>query len=153
MIKGNASTLVITRGAKIIADGTQTEPIVFTSFQPAGSRAPGDWGGIIVCGKSTINDPAGSRLAEGGIDPVKGLYGGTDPNDNSGIIRYVRIEYAGIAYLPNNETDGLTMGGVGLGTTIDYVQVSHGGDDSFEWFGGTVNCKHIIVRSGSILPT
>ena len=148
LIKGNASTLVITRGAKIIADGTQTEPIVFTSFQPAGSRAPGDWGGIIVCGKSTINDPAGSRLAEGGIDAVKGLYGGTDPNDNSGIIRYVRIEYAGIAYLPNNETNGLTMGGVGLGTTIDYVQVSHGGDDSFEWFGGTVNCKHLISYRG-----
>jgi len=148
LIKGNASTLVITRGAKIMADGTQTEPIVFTSYQPAGSRAPGDWGGIIVCGKSTINDPAGSRLAEGGIDPVKGLYGGTDPNDNSGIIRYVRIEYAGIAYLPNNETNGLTMGAVGMGTIIDYVQVSHGGDDSFEWFGGTVNCKHLISYRG-----
>ena len=148
LIKGNASTLVITRGAKIIADGTQTEPIVFTSYQPAGSRAPGDWGGVIVCGKAPINDPAGSRLAEGGIDPVKGLYGGTDANDNSGIIRYVRIEYAGIAYLPNNETNGLTMGAVGMGTTIDYVQVSHGGDDSFEWFGGTVNCKHLISYRG-----
>jgi PKD repeat protein len=148
LIKGNASTLVITRGAKIIADGTQTEPIVFTSFQPAGGRAPGDWGGIILCGKAPINDPAGSRLAEGGIDASKGLYGGTDPNDNSGILNYVRIEYAGIAYLPNNETNGLTMGGVGLGTTIDYVQVSHGGDDSFEWFGGTVNCKHLISKAG-----
>jgi len=148
LIKGNASTLVITRGAKIIAEGKQTEPIVFTSFQPAGVRAPGDWGGIILCGKAPINDPAGSRLAEGGIDAVKGLYGGTDPNDNSGILKYVRIEYAGIAYLPNNETNGLTMGGVGLGTTIDYVQVSHGGDDSFEWFGGTVNCKHLISKAG-----
>ena len=148
LIKGNASTLVITRGAKIIAEGSQTEPIVFTSFQPAGSRAPGDWGGIILCGKAPINDPAGARLAEGGIDAVKGLYGGTDPNDNSGILKYVRIEYAGIAYLPNNETNGLTMGAVGLGTTIDYVQVSHGGDDSFEWFGGTVNCKHLISKAG-----
>ena len=144
LIKGNASTLVITRGAKIMADGTQTEPIVFTSYQPAGSRAAADWGGIIVCGKAPINDPAGSRLAEGGIEAVKGLYGGTDANDNSGIIRYVRIEYAGIAYLPNNETNGLTMGGVGMGTTIDYVQVIHGGDDAFEWFGGTVNCKHLV---------
>lgn len=148
LIKGNASTLVITRGAKIMADGTQTEPIVFTSYQPAGSRAAGDWGGVIVCGKAPINDPAGSRLAEGGIDAVKGLYGGTDANDNSGIIRYVRIEYAGIAYLPNNETNGLTMGAVGMGTTIDYVQVIHGGDDAFEWFGGTVNCKHLVSSRG-----
>ncbi|MBL0330702.1 MAG: T9SS type A sorting domain-containing protein [Bacteroidetes bacterium] len=148
LIKGNASTLIITRGAKIMTNGTQTEPIVFTSYQPAGSRAPGDWGGIILCGKAPINDPAGSRLAEGGIDPVKGLYGGTDPNDNSGILNYVRIEYAGIAYLPNNETNGLTMGGVGMGTTIDYVQVIHGGDDAFEWFGGTVNCKHLVSSRG-----
>ena len=146
IIKGNQGTLVITRGAKLIAEGTQTRPIVFTSSQPAGSRNPGDWGGIIICGKAPINDPAGQRLAEGGIDPVKGLYGGTDANDNSGIIKYVRIEYAGIAYQPNNETNGLTMGAVGAGTTIDYVQVSHGGDDAFEWFGGTVNCKHLVVN-------
>jgi PKD repeat protein len=145
IIKGNASTLVITRGAKIIAEGTPTQPIVFTSYQPVGDRSASDWGGIILCGKAPINDPAGERLGEGGIDPVKGLYGGTDVNDNSGIIKYVRIEYAGIAYLPNNETNGLTFGGVGMGTTIDYVQVSHGGDDAFEWFGGTVNCKHLIV--------
>jgi PKD repeat protein len=146
IIKGNAATLVVTRGAKIQAVGTATQPIVFTSFQPAGSRNPGDWGGIIICGKAPINDPAGERLAEGGIDPVKGLYGGTDVNDNSGTLKYVRIEYAGVAYQPNNETNSLTMGAVGLGTTIDYVQVSHGGDDGFEWFGGTVNCKHLIVN-------
>ncbi len=148
IVKGNASTLVITRGAKLIADGTQTQPIVFTSYQPAGSRAPGDWGGVIICGKAPINDPAGQRLAEGGIDPVKGLYGGTDANDNSGVLRYVRIEFAGVAYLTNNETNGLTMGAVGAGTTIDYIQVSHGGDDAFEWFGGTVNCKHLISVRG-----
>lgn len=146
IIKGNAATLVITRGAKIQAVGTATQPIVFTSSQPAGSRNPGDWGGIIICGKAPINDPAGERLAEGGIDPVYGLYGGTDVNDNSGTLKYVRIEYAGVAYQPNNETNSLTMGAVGLGTTIDYVQVSHGGDDGFEWFGGTVNCKHLIVN-------
>ncbi len=144
LIKGSGAALVITRGSKIIADGTQTEPIVFTSSQPAGSRGPGDWGGLLLCGKAPINDPAGSRIAEGGIDPVKGLYGGTDPNDNSGIVRYVRIEYAGISFFTGSETNGLTMGGVGLGTTIDYVQVSHGGDDSFEWFGGSVNCKHLV---------
>ncbi len=146
IIKGNLSALVITRGAKLMAQGTQTRPIVFTSFQPAGSRAAGDWGGILIMGKAPINDPAGERLGEGGIDPVKGLYGGTDPNDNSGILTYVRIEYAGIAFQPNNETNGLTMGGVGAGTIIDYIQVSYGGDDAFEWFGGTVNCKHLIAN-------
>lgn len=146
IVKGNQATLVITRGAKINAEGTPTQPIVFTSSQPAGQRNPGDWGGIIICGKAPVNDPAGQRLAEGGIDPVKGLYGGTDVNDNSGVLKYVRIEYAGVAYQPNNETNSLTMGAVGLGTTIDYVQVSYGGDDGFEWFGGTVNCKHLIVN-------
>jgi PKD repeat protein len=146
IVKGNQGTLVITRGAKIIAEGTPTQPIVFTSAQPAGQRNPGDWGGIIICGKAPVNDPAGQRLAEGGIDPVKGLYGGTDVNDNSGVLKYVRIEYAGVAYQPNNETNSLTMGAVGLGTTIDYVQVSYGGDDGFEWFGGTVNCKHLVVN-------
>ena len=146
IIRGNAATLVVTRGSKIMAEGTATQPIVFTSYQSAGNRNPGDWGGIIICGKAPLNDPAGERLAEGGIDPVKGLYGGTDVNDNSGVLKYVRIEFAGVAYLPNNETNGLTMGAVGLGTTIDYVQVSHGGDDAFEWFGGTVNCKHLIAN-------
>ncbi len=148
LIKGDASSLVITRGAKLMASGTSAEPIVFTSSQPAGSRAAGDWGGVLVFGKAPINDPAGQRLGEGGIDPVKGLYGGTDVNDNSGVIQYVRIEFAGIAYQPNNETNGLTCGGVGLGTTIDHVQVSFGGDDSFEFFGGTVNAKHLITYRG-----
>jgi PKD repeat protein len=146
IIKGNGAALVITRGSKIIAEGTEAQPIVFTSYQSATNRSSGDWGGILLMGKAPINDPAGERLGEGGIDPVKGLYGGTDVNDNSGILKYVRIEYAGIAFQPNNETNGLTMGGVGSGTTIDYVQVSYGGDDAFEWFGGTVNCKHLIAN-------
>lgn len=148
LIKGNAASLVITRGSKLIADGTPTMPIVFTSYQPAGSRAAADWGGILILGRAVINDPAGERVAEGGIDPVKGLYGGGNaPNDDdsSGVLRYVRIEYAGIAYQPNNETNGLTMGGVGRKTVIDHVQSTLGGDDAFEWFGGTVNCKYLIA--------
>jgi Secretion system C-terminal sorting domain/PKD domain len=148
LIKSDASALVITRGAKIMASGTSSRPIVFTSSQPAGSRAAGDWGGILIFGKAPINDPAGQRLGEGGIDPVKGLYGGTDANDNSGMFQYVRIEFAGIAYQPNNETNGLTCGGVGLATTIDHVQVSYGGDDSFEFFGGTVNAKYLVANRG-----
>lgn len=146
IVKGNEGTLVITRGSKIMAQGTANQPIIFTSSQPAGSRNPGDWGGIIICGKAPINDPAGERLAEGGIDPVLGLYGGTDILDNSGVLSYVRIEYAGVAYQPNNETNSLTMGAVGYGTTIDHVQVSYGGDDGFEWFGGNVNAKYLIVQ-------
>ncbi len=148
LIKGNASSLVITRGSKIMAEGTSARPIVFTSWKAAGQRAPGDWGGVLILGRAPINDPAGQRLAEGGIDPVKGFYGGTDVNDNSGSFRYCRIEFAGIAYQPNSETNGLTCGAVGLGTTIDHVQVSFGGDDAFEFFGGTVNATHLITYRG-----
>lgn len=149
IIKGNASSLVITRGAKIIAEGTATQPIVFTSYQASGSRSVGDWGGVLILGKAPINDPAGERVAEGGIDGTKGLYGGTDPYDSSGVMRYCRIEYAGVAYQANSETNGLTLGGVGSKTVIDYIQVSFGGDDAFEFFGGTVNAKHLIAFRGT----
>jgi len=145
LIYGNLSSLVITRGAKIMAQGTPSQPIIMTSYKAPGLRAAADWGGVIVLGNATINDPAGQRLAEGGIDAVKGFYGGTNDADNSGVISYVRIEFAGIAYVPNSETNGLTMGGIGSGTTIDHVQVSYGGDDAFEWFGGTVNGKYFVA--------
>ncbi|MBX7110163.1 MAG: fibronectin type III domain-containing protein [Chitinophagales bacterium] len=148
--KSTKGTLIITRGAKLIADGLPCQPIVFTSEQPAGSRSYGDWGGIIILGKASINQPGGEAIIEGGVDDGEGnaTYGGgltPDDNDNSGILRYVRIEFPGIAFQPNNEINGLTMGGVGAGTTIDYVQVSFSGDDSYEWFGGTVNCKHLVA--------
>jgi len=148
LIKGNPSALVITRGAKIIADGTKTRPIVFTSSQPAGQRAAGDWGGLALLGRAPINVPGGESTLEGGLDPDLGKYGGgatPDPNDNSGVLRYVRIEFAGIAFQPNNEINSLTMGGVGAGTLIDHVQTSFGGDDAFEWFGGTVNGKFLVA--------
>lgn len=146
--KASKGSLIITRGSKLFADGTASQPIVFTSNEPAGTRTYGDWGGLIICGKAPINDPAGEKVIEGGVDPVKGLYGGTDVNDNSGILRYVRIEFPGIAFMPNNEINGLTLGGVGSGTTIDYIQVSYSGDDSYECFGGTVNMKHLIAYRG-----
>ncbi|MEZ4942734.1 MAG: T9SS type A sorting domain-containing protein [Saprospiraceae bacterium] len=154
--KASKGSLIVTRGSKIIADGKLGLPIVFTSNES--DPTYGDWGGLIILGyaptNQTYNGTAGLGLIEGGIDPVKGLYGGGDQpggakaDDNSGILRYVRVEYAGIAFQPNNEINGITFGGVGSGTAIDYVQVSYANDDSFEWFGGTVNCKHLIAYRG-----
>jgi hypothetical protein len=139
------SALIVLPGGKIMAEGTVTNPIVFTSeFNvPGSTRVPtyGDWGGIILLGKAPINVAGGTSSIEGPGD----TYGGTDPADNSGIMKYVRIEYPGIALTLNNEINGLTFGGVGSGTEIDYVQVSYSGDDAFEWFGGTVNAKHLIA--------
>ena len=151
----SVATLVITRGAKIIADGTQEKPIVFTSNSPV--PRSGDWGGIVICGKAQVNTAftgtgggAGILEVEGGINNSFGdglAGGGATPNnaDNSGILRYVRIEYAGYAYQPDKEINSLTMAAVGSGTVIDYVQVTYAKDDAFEWFGGTVNCKHLIA--------
>lgn len=143
--KASKGTLIVQRGGKLIADGTAQQPIVFTSNQPANSRARGDWGGIILCGAAPQNLP-GDPTIEGG--PVAN-FGGTNAADNSGILRYVRIEFPGIEFVANNEINGLTLGGVGSGTTIDYVQISYSGDDSFEWFGGTVNAKHLIAFRGT----
>ncbi|MBD1398036.1 T9SS C-terminal target domain-containing protein [Pontibacter sp. JH31] len=139
--KATKGTLIIERGGKIMANGTAQKPIVFTSSQPAGSRAAGDWGGIIILGKAPVNLGTAAKI-EGGVDRE---FGGTDAADNSGVLKYVRIEFPGIAFQPDNEINGLTMGGVGSGTTLDYIQVSYCGDDSFEWFGGTVNAKHLIA--------
>lgn len=139
--KDSKGSLIVEQDAKIIADGTRERPIVFTSNQPAGLRSYGDWGGLIICGRAPINVPGGTAIIEGGVGST---YGGSNPDDNSGILRYVRIEFPGIAFQPNNEINGLTLGGVGRGTVIDYVQVSYAGDDGFEFFGGTVNAKHLI---------
>jgi hypothetical protein len=154
-VGANVAALVITRGAKIIADGTQEKPIVFTSNSPV--PRSGDWGGIVICGKAQVNTAftgtgggTGVLQVEGGIDNSFGdglAGGGTAPDnaDNSGILRYVRIEYAGYAYQPDKEVNSLTMAAVGSGTIIDFVQVTYAKDDAFEWFGGTVNCKHLIA--------
>jgi hypothetical protein len=140
--KNSKGTLIIERGAKINAVGTSTNPIVFTSNQSPGNRNYGDWGGIIICGKAKTNLPGGEGLIEGGTGAY---YGGQDDNDNSGILRFVRIEFAGIPFQPNQEINGLTLGSVGKATTIDHIQVSYCGDDSFEWFGGNVNAKYLIA--------
>jgi len=145
---GQRGGLIITRNAKISADGTIDKPIVFTSESATPQR--GDWAGVVILGNAPVNASfngvQGVGEIEGGINNSDGLglYGGTNPADNSGILRYVRIEYAGYAFLPDKEINGLTFGGVGNQTVVDYVQVSYANDDSFEWFGGTVNCKHLI---------
>jgi hypothetical protein len=161
VIKGSFSgsdvaALIITRGSKIVAEGTPTEPIVFTSASP--NPQSGDWGGIIICGKAPINTSFngtnGLYQVEGGIDNGNGdgLAGAGDaiapiavPTDNSGILKYVRIEYAGYAFQPDKEVNSLTLAAVGSGTTIENVQVTYAKDDAFEWFGGTVNCKYLIA--------
>jgi hypothetical protein len=139
--------LVIDRGAKIMAIGTREQPIIMTSSQAPGSMAPGDNGGWVIHGRARANcqpTPADSCVSEGGA----GAYGGNNDADNSGVIRYVRIEYSGKELAPNNELNALTMNAVGAGTTIEYVQTHMGSDDGPEWFGGTVNCKHIIQTGG-----
>ena len=150
VIKGDKTTkatLIIKRGSKINAVGTAANPIIFTSNQDAGSRSSGDWGGIVILGKAPVNQGT-DVLLEGGAIGSEFVYGGIEAADNSGIMNYVRIEFAGIALQPNKEINGLTLAGIGSGTQIDYVQVSYSGDDSYEWFGGNVNAKHLIAFKG-----
>lgn len=137
--KASKGTLIVERGGKIMAQGTKEHPIVFTSAAAAGSRKPGDWGGLILLGKAPNNQ--GEQTIEGG---VRSKHGGTDPADNSGVLSYIRVEFAGIEYAVDNEINGITFGSVGTGTKVDHIQVSHSGDDSFEWFGGTVNATHLV---------
>lgn len=141
-------TLIITRGAKILADGTAANPIIFTSNEAVGARNEGDWGGLVLLGLAKNNQPGGVANIEGIVPTTDSQYGGNFDNDNSGTLRYVRVEFAGIALEPNKEINGITFGSVGSGTIVDYVQVTYSGDDSFEWFGGTVNCKHLIAYRG-----
>jgi hypothetical protein len=133
--------LIIERGAQIIAEGTPTKPIVFTSGKPEGQRAPGDWGGIVILGMAKTNR-ATEPTIEGGIGRP---FGGTNDLDNSGVLRFVRIEYAGIAAMPNSEINALTLGGVGSGTIIENVQTIYANDDAFEFFGGTVSPRNLYA--------
>jgi hypothetical protein len=140
--------IFVTKGSKLIANGTVSQPIVFTSNQAPGQRSLGDWGGIILLGKASSNNPNGVGNIEGLPTSGDTEYGGgssPDDNDNSGSLQYVRIEFPGYVYQPDKEINGLTFGCVGKGTTIDHVQVSFSNDDAFEWFGGSVNCKHLVA--------
>jgi hypothetical protein len=145
--KGTKATLIVKPGAKIIADGTVDKPIIFTSNQPKGQRDYGDWGGLVILGNANVNKP--DFVIEGENVTKFGTFNDATKNtESSGTLRYVRVEFAGIAFEPDKEINGLTFGGVGSGTIIDYVQVSYSGDDSYEWFGGAVNTKHLIAFRG-----
>ena len=133
--------LCIERGAQIIAEGTVNKPIVFTSGKVVGEKSPGDWGGIVILGRAKTNRTSEPTI-EGGVGRP---YGGTNDLDNSGVLRYVRIEYAGIAAMPNSEINALTLGGVGSGTVIEFVQTIYANDDAFEFFGGTVSPKNLYA--------
>lgn len=153
----NATALLIARGAKIMAEGTSAAPIIFTTVADnieAGqiaspnlsSTQSGLWGGLIVLGNAPISADAAAVQIEG-IPPsdTNGLYGGTDAADNSGVIRYVSIRHGGTNIGEGNEINGLTLGGVGSGTTIEYVEIIGNQDDGIEAFGGTVNASNILV--------
>lgn len=151
VIKGDKVTLsrlVVATGSKLVAQGTPTQPIVFTSNQPAGQRTRADWAGIAICGLAPVNfKDANSNAIQGRIECGNTTdydFGGNNASDSSGVISYVRIEYAGYVCGTNSELNSLTLGGVGNKTKIDHVIVSYGQDDGFEFFGGTVNANHLI---------
>lgn len=138
------SALIVTQGGSIDVQGTASAPVVFTSAQEEGSRRRGDWGGVVLLGSAPINVPVG-RVE--GIDASddRGLYGGSEADSSCGKLRYTRIEFAGFSIGADNELNGLTLGGCGSGTDIDYVQVHMGDDDGVELFGGTAGIKHLLV--------
>ena len=136
---GGQGTLVVRRGAQVVAAGDAMRPIVFTSEFPVGQRAAGDWGGLVINGSAPVNIP--SPTGEGDSGP----YGGNDPNDSSGRLSYVRVEFAGIRFSDQNELNGIALQGVGRGTQLDHLQVHFNQDDGIEFFGGTADAKHVLI--------
>jgi len=155
VVRGNVNNvfvLIVAKGGKLNAVGTLQQPIVMTSGRAAGSRVRGDWGGLLMIGNAHTNTQNGVRQYEALPSDPLALYGG-GPNyndaDNSGALRYLRVEYAGYNFLPDQEINGITFAGVGFGTTADYLQVSYANDDSYEWFGGASNHKYLIALAGT----
>lgn len=146
VIKGEKETmaaLIIEPGGYCEMKGSAGEPIVMTSAQAPGQRRPGDWGGLIVCGKGLNNQ--GTQQIEGGPTTI---HGGNEKADNSGVYSYIRVEFAGYPFDTDKEINGVTFGSVGSGTQIDHIQVSYSNDDSFEWFGGSASCSYLVAYKG-----
>jgi hypothetical protein len=142
---GSVGTLIVLQGGRLNAIGTAQAPIVFTSDQPIGQRGRGDWGGLIINGRAPVNLEGGQGEGEGDT----GVYGGTNVNDNSGVLRYVRVEFSGIEFSPDNELNGIAFQGVGRGTTVDHVQAHMSRDDAMEWFGGTADGKYLVMSNAA----
>jgi hypothetical protein len=140
---GSVGTLIVERGGRLNAIGTREQPIVFTSDQAIGSRSRGDWGGIILNGRAPVNLEGG----EGQGEANTGIYGGNDPADTSGSMRYVRVEFAGTEFSPDNELNGIAFQAVGSGGSYEYIQVHMNRDDAFEWFGGTADAKYLVASN------
>jgi hypothetical protein len=151
IIRGDrTAALVVTRDGRLVAQGTATEPIVFTSSTPAGQRGgpQGDWGGLVLNGRAAINVTGGENNAEGLADEPRNKYGGgatPDDTHDCGTLKYVRVEFAGRALTADNELNGITFNACGSKTTVDFVQVHLGVDDGVELFGGSVNLKHVVI--------
>lgn len=128
--------IAVAQGGKINVEGTNSSPVVMTST----TKAPGAWGGLVICGRAPINK---GLTAQAEVSDL--TYGGTNVDDNSGSLRYLRIEYSGYAYNSEKEFNGLSLFGVGKGTTIEYIQSYEGSDDAFEWFGGTVDSRYLVA--------
>lgn len=140
--------LYATRGARLVANGEKDEPILFTSGQAVGARAPGQWGGVVLLGRAPITRPAGATEAlYEGLTGAEYTYGGNVEDDDSGSLRYVRIEFGGYEILPDKEINGLSFAGVGSGTTVDHIMVSNTLDDCFEWWGGSVRADYLICNN------
>ena len=157
------TALIVTRGSQLVAAGTATSPVVFTSGNPEGARTTGDWAGVALLGSARVNDgecvddampateacdaPGYFEGALEGIEvaDVRGAYGGTDDASSCGSLEYVRIEFAGAELSPDNELNGLTVAGCGSGTNLSFIQVHRGSDDGVEFFGGTANADHLVL--------
>lgn len=142
---GSVGTLIVKRGGRLNAIGTRTAPVVFTSDQAVGNRARGDWGGIILNGRAPVNLEGGEGAGEGDT----GVYGGNNPSDTSGTMRYVRVEFAGVEFSPDNELNGIAFQGVGRGGSYEYIQVHMNRDDALEWFGGTADIKYAVASNAA----
>jgi hypothetical protein len=147
IIGQNGSALVIDTDAQLDAPGTADYPIIFTSAQPKGSRAPADWGGIVLLGLAEVNLPNGVGLAEGFADPPD--YGGNDPAHNCGTLTYVRVEWAGFQLVTDNELNAITFYSCGTDTVVDHVQAHMGSDDGFEAFGGGFDLRYVVASGGA----
>ena len=138
---GTAAYIAVAQGGKIFINGTANNPVIMTSGNT--TPAPGDWGGLVICGKAPINTVSGgASTAQSEVADL--TYGGTIANDNSGSIRYLRLEYTGANFSATKEFNGVSLFGVGSGTIFEYVQCYHGSDDGFEFFGGTVNTSNLV---------